>query len=248
MATTKTKRKVSSSRVAIVVLSILLIASIGIGITLAYFTASANVAGDITLGDPVTISITQGGASVSSLTFDGKALPGTVYSQSIGVKAPANMTEALMRAKLTITNTDGATTNVDATATSSWVKGSDDYHYYNGSVNANDAVDFITKITIPTTLTNDDANKTYTIDVVVETIQKANNAANSVWTTAPADWLNTYSPATPEGTSYRARVRTNEPTVETQNENRTSYYDETLLDRDTIENQIDNNMLSENEM
>ena len=43
-------------------------------------------------------------------------------------------------------------------------------------------------------LTNEDANKTFNVNVVVETIQKANNAANSVWTTAPADWIDTYSP------------------------------------------------------
>lgn len=195
MAVTKTKKRASTSTIAIVILSVLLVASVAIGITLAYFTANATVTGNITLGDPVTISITQGGASVTSLTFDGDALPGTVYSQSIGVTAPADMTEALMRAKLTITNTDGATTNVSATTTNSWVEGDDDYYYYNGSINANDSVDFITSITVPTSLTNADANKTYSIDVVVETIQKANNAANSVWTTAPADWLETYSPA-----------------------------------------------------
>lgn len=194
MVKTKTRRGVSKSAIAIVILSILLIATIGIGITLAYFTATANVSGNITLGDPVTISITQGGASVSSLTFSGDALPGTVYSQAIGVQAPADMTEALMRAKLTITNTDGASTTVDASTTSDWQLGDDDYHYYKGTVNANDAIDFITTITVPTSLTNADANKTYTIDVVVETIQQANNAANSVWTTAPSDWLDTYSP------------------------------------------------------
>ncbi len=194
MAKTKTRRGVSKSAIAIVILSILLIATIGIGITLAYFTATANVSGNITLGDPVTISITQGGASVYSLTFSGDALPGTVYSQAIGVQAPADMTEALMRAKLTITNTDGASTTVDASTTSDWQLGDDDYHYYKGTVNANDAIDFITTITVPTSLTNADANKTYTIDVVVETIQQANNAANSVWTTAPSDWLDTYSP------------------------------------------------------
>lgn len=194
MAKTKTRRGVSKSAIAIVILSILLIATIGIGITLAYFTATTNVSGNITLGDPVTISITQGGASVSSLTFSGDALPGTVYSQAIGVQAPADMTEALMRAKLTITNTDGASTTVDASTTSDWQLGDDDYHYYKGTVNANDAIDFITTITVPTSLTNADANKTYTIDVVVETIQQANNAANSVWTTAPSDWLDTYSP------------------------------------------------------
>lgn len=190
----KTRRGVSGSTIAIIALTILLLASIGIGITLAYFTSTANVTGNITLGDPVTISITQGGASVSSLTFDGDALPGTVYSQAIGVLAPSEMTEALMRAKLTITNTDGATTNVEANTTGDWRLGDDQYHYYNGTVNANDQIDFITTITIPTSLTNEDANKTYTIDVIVETIQQANNAANTVWNTAPSDWLDTYSP------------------------------------------------------
>lgn len=188
------KKKVSTSTIAIVTLSILLAVSIAIGVTLAYFTTTANVTGNITLGDPVTISITQGGASVSSLTFSNNALPGTVYDQSIGVTAPAQMTTALMRAKLTITNTDGATTNVDATTTDGWTEGSDDYYYYNGTIAANQAVDFVTAITIPTSLTNEDANKTFTINIVVEAIQQANNAANAVWTTAPADWLNTYSP------------------------------------------------------
>ncbi len=195
MAKTKTKRGVSGSTIAIITLSILLLAAIGIGITLAYFTASTNVTGNITLGDPVTISITQGGASASSLTFPGDALPGTVYSQAIGVQAPAEMTEALMRAKLTISNTDGASTSVEATTTGDWQTGEDDYYYYNGTVNADDQIDFITAITVPTSLTNADANKTYTIDVVVETIQQANNAANATWTTAPTEWLNTYSPA-----------------------------------------------------
>ncbi len=195
MAKTKTKRGVSGSTIAIITLSILLLAAIGIGITLAYFTASTNVTGNITLGDPVTISITQGGASASSLTFPGDALPGTVYSQAIGVQAPAEMTEALMRAKLTISNTDGASTSVEATTTGDWQSGEDDYYYYNGTVNADDQIDFITAITVPTSLTNADANKTYTIDVVVETIQQANNAANATWTTAPTEWLNTYSPA-----------------------------------------------------
>lgn len=195
MQNSKTKRRVSTSTIAIIVLSILLLASVAIGVTIAYFTSSATVAGNITLGDPVTISITQGGASVSSLTFAGDALPGTVYDQPIGVSAPAQMTEALMRAKLTITNTDGATTNVEATTTDSWTTGDDDYYYYNGTVNANDNIDFITQVTIPTSLTNADANKTYTINVVVETIQQANNAANAVWTTAPSEWLESYSPA-----------------------------------------------------
>ena len=194
----KQRRRVSTSTIAIITLSILLIASIAIGVTLAYFTATATVAVNITLGDPVTISITQGGASAASLTFPGDALPGTVYDQAIGISAPADMTEALVRAKLTITNADGASTTVDAETTNSWTEGTDDYYYYNGSLTANNSIDFITAVTVPTSLTNADANKTFNIDVVVETIQKANNAANSVWTTAPTEWLEAYSPAQAE--------------------------------------------------
>lgn len=194
MAIQKTRTRVPGSTIAIVVLSILLLVSIGVGVALAYFTANANVTGNITLGNPVTISITQGGASATSLTFDGNAMPGTVYDQAIGVAAPAQMSEALMRAKLTITNTEGASVNVDASTTETWQKGDDNYYYYNGTVSANANIDFITAITVPTSLTNEDANKTFSIEVIVETIQQANNAANAVWTTAPEDWLSTYSP------------------------------------------------------
>ena len=188
---TKKKQGLSSSSIAIIVLSILLLASLAVGVTLAYFTGTATVAGDITLGDPITISITQGGASVSSLTFGDNAMPGSVYNQPIGVTSPANTSNALLRAKLTITSADGATTNVSVSTTDSWVAGDDDYHYYNGVLSANSSVDFVTALTVPTSLTNEAANTSYTINVVVEAIQEANNAANAVWTTAPTTWLNT---------------------------------------------------------
>jgi len=59
---------------------------------------------------------------------------------------------------------------------------------------ANDAIDFVTAVKIPTALTNEDAHKTFNIDISVEAIQEANNAARAVWTTAPSDWLDTYNP------------------------------------------------------
>ena len=187
-------KRLSGSTLAIIILSLLLAATATIGIALAYFSSSIGVVGDITLGNPVNISITQGGSSVSSLTFSSDALPGTVYDQEIGVSAPENTSKALIRAKLTITNTQGASTNVEASTTEDWVKHTDNYYYYKGTLSATQSIAFIRTITIPTTLTNADANKTFNIDVVVEALQQANNAANSVWTTAPADWLNEYSP------------------------------------------------------
>jgi predicted ribosomally synthesized peptide with SipW-like signal peptide len=176
----------------------MLVASIAVGVTLAYFTADANVAGNVGLGEPVNINITQGGSTVTSLTFSDDALPGHVYDQVIGISVPANTSDALLRAKLTISNADGLTLTVDATTVDSWVEGEDDYYYYNGIARAGDAIDFVTAVTIPTGMTNEYANKTFNINISVEAIQEANNAARDVWTTAPTVWLDTYNPVITE--------------------------------------------------
>ena len=194
MSKVQTRRRIRGSTVAIIVLSGLLLASIAVGVTLAYFSADATVAGNITLGDPVNINITQGGSTVTSLTFSNDALPGHVYEQVIGISVPADTSDALLRAKLTISNSDGASVNVEATTVEAWVEGDDGYYYYNGVASENDSIDFVTAVTIPTSLTSADANKTFNIDVSVEAIQEANNAARATWTTAPTEWLDTYNP------------------------------------------------------
>ena len=148
----KSGPRFSGSTLTIVILSVLLVATVSIGITLAYFSSSVGVVGDITLGNPVNISITQGGSAVSSLTFSSDTLPGTVYDQEIGVSAPANTSNALVRAKLTISNTQGATTNVEASTTSDWVKHTDNYYYYKGVLSENQSIVFVEKITIPTSI------------------------------------------------------------------------------------------------
>lgn len=188
------RKKTTPATIAIIVLSVLLLASVIFGATLAYFSANQDVTGTITLGNPVNINITQGGASVSTLTFDGTAMPGSVYSQPIGISVPADTSNALLRAKIQLTETDGDTTKVIATTAGNWTEGDDDYYYYNGVAQAGNAIEFVSKITVPTTLTNEDANKVFTVNVVVEAIQEANNAARSVWTTAPEEWLTTYAP------------------------------------------------------
>ena len=200
MAEIKTRKRISNATIAIIVLSVLLVASIAIGATVAYFASNADVTGTITLGDPVNISITQGGASVTSLTFSGNAMPGTVYDQAIGVSIPANTSDALLRAKIQLTDEDGATTSIVADTTDSWVSHTDDYYYYNGVASANAAIDFVTSITVPTTLTNEDANSIFTVNIIVEAIQEANYAAADVWSGAPASWIATYATAPSTGT------------------------------------------------
>ena len=190
--------RIKGSTIAIIVLSVMLVASIAVGVTLAYFTANASAAGNVGLGDPVNINITQGGSTVTSLTFSDDALPGHVYDQVIGVSVPANTSDALLRAKLTISNADGLTLTVKATTVEAWIDGEDGYYYYNGVASAGDSIDFVTAVTIPTEMTNEYANKTFNINISVEAIQEDNNAARAVWTTAPTEWLDTYNPVITE--------------------------------------------------
>ena len=187
----KTKQN-SGSTIAIIALSILLGLSVIFGVTAAFFTASGSATGNITLGDPVNVNITQGGASVTALTFDGTAMPGTVYDQVIGVSVPADSSDCVIRGKLTITNTDGSSVSVEATTDTNWVKGEDDYYYYNGILSANGTAGFVNKITVPKSLTNADANKTFALSIQIEAIQFANGAAAEVWTTAPSAWTTAY--------------------------------------------------------
>lgn len=189
-------RRTSGTTLAIIALSVLLGLSLIFGVTAAFFSANATAGGDITLGDPVNINITQGGAAVSTLTFDGKALPGTVYSQPIAVSMPADTSDAVIRGKLTITNSDSASVNVTAVTPDTWQVGEDDYYYYKGKLAAGENAEFVTSITVPKTLTNADANKTYALSVQIEAIQFANGAASEVWTTAPTDWVSSYGSGT----------------------------------------------------
>lgn len=187
-----TKKNRTASTIAIVTLSVLLGLSLLLGLTAAFFSANQTATGDITLGDPVNINITQGGANVEVLTFAGNAMPGTTYTQPIGVNVPAQTSQSVLRCKLTLTNAGSATLNVTATTSDDWTLADDSYYYYNGSVNAGDSVDFCSEITVPKELTNEDANKVYTITFQVEAIQYANGAASEVWTTAPEEWVNSY--------------------------------------------------------
>lgn len=181
----------------IVALSVLLLVSFVLGISGAYFQGSDTATGDITTGGPVNIDITQGGATATTLTFSEAAMPGDVFDQAIQVSAPAGTSKAVLRAKLTISNEAGLSAPVTATTAANWtLNATDDYYYYAGTISAGDSVDFVTQVVVPTSLTNEDANKTNTISVVVEAIQHANGAAKAVWTTAPTDWVTNYGSGT----------------------------------------------------
>ena len=192
----KKKRKANGSTLAIVALSVLLALSVVFGMTMAFFSASAGASGKITLGDPVNVNITQGGTTVTTITFNGLAMPGTTYSQPIGVTLPANTSDAVVRGKLSITNSDEASTNVTAITNANWTLGEDDYYYYNGKLSAGQSQEFVTSVTVPKSLTNADANKTFALSVQIEAIQFANGAAAEVWTTAPQNWITAYGSGT----------------------------------------------------
>ncbi len=190
------KKKKAGTTIIIATLSILLIGSVVAGVTGAFFGQNQTVTGDITLGDPVLIEIQQGGSTVSSLTFPGTALPGTSYTQPISVYSPANTSDAVLRATLTISNPEAAAYDVASVTDAAWNLHTDGYYYYDGILTTEATANFVSSLTVPKELTNADANKIFTVVVLVESIQHANGAASEVWTTAPPTWVTNFGSGT----------------------------------------------------
>ena len=61
---------------------------------------------------------------------------------------------------------------------SRWVKGENDYYYFQNIVNPGEEVKFFTKVTIPSTWNNDYVNKKFQINVTAEAIQADNFEPN----------------------------------------------------------------------
>ena len=184
-----TNAKNKKSVIAIIAMAFLLVASIVLAATGAWFTAKASANKDETIKfGTVTISLTEKttGAWTTQSTVEGEKMPGDSYSvaytlkntgsQDVYYKATATVTLKQGEEVKTIT---GITVKLDA-ATATAVSG-DIYE-----LAANAERDFTGSIELSKDLLNEHQGKTYTVSFVinVEAVQKANfTPATDTWPT-----------------------------------------------------------------
>lgn len=187
----------TKKKLAILITSVALIAAVGIGGTLAYFTDKDTKQNVITLGkvDGSLIEDSDDGTSTENgFTYD-KVKPGDELDKRPHVSLAADSEDAYVRmdVKVTITGlaegTDAAAyaaelkNNLDIDKTN-WTEGSDGYFYYNTKLSNKEGgkkatEDIFSTVTIPTTWGNEISEAVITIDLQAELIQ-ADNFENQI--------------------------------------------------------------------
>jgi len=176
---------------AILILTIIaMTASLAVAGTLAWFTGEARVANVFNAGS-VDVAIYENGDLVDeeSLTFDDYFVPGDTKEKVVTFKNTGK-SNAYVRVKVTPSWTvaDGenalsADNVVIDYNTENWVSGSDDWYYYDGILGSGDVTSpfFNTVYFQPGEDDNNYQNAVLTVQIDVEAIQAANDAAIDAW-------------------------------------------------------------------
>ena len=170
-----------NKKLGTLVASLALVAALGIGATLAYFTDNDTAYNTITMGN-VDIDLDEPEFDPDG---DGEGeiddvKPGQEIVKDPTITVKANSEDAYLRAKITYENlTEEQAEQLEANIAiqDGWVKSSDGYYYFQNVVNKSDVdqeIVFFNKVTIPAAWGNEMAEKTFKIDVQAEAIQADN--------------------------------------------------------------------------
>lgn len=182
----------SKKKVLAMAASLALVAVIGVGATLAYFTDKTDTKTNVVTMGKVDInleedSVEDNGQVAGEIKEEGidftNVMPGDVLSKIPKVTVAEDSQEAYIRVKIEIEPDEilsGA--DIDSNAIfkwldidgSKWVKGQDDYFYYQEIANPLDELTLFTKVTVPSTLGNNAAEGSFNIKIQAEAIQSQN--------------------------------------------------------------------------
>lgn len=171
--------------------SVALVAVVGVGATLAYFTDSEEQTNVVNMGH-VDIDLTETSNSDNAVMIeDGiqfyDVMPGDIISKIPTITVAEGSQSAYVRMKMTISAPeDSEITQEDIyllegrlrseiTDNTGWYYSTEDgYYYYNAGLQAGQHVDFFDTVTIPAEWTNNTADETFTIELQAEAIQQDN--------------------------------------------------------------------------
>ena len=167
-------------RIGIVIAALALVAAIGIGATLAYFTDSDSANNTITFGHvDIDLDEPQFEENTEDNTIE-DVTPGQEIVKDPTITAKANSAAMYIRAKIEyvgLTDEQAAELEALITFANGWVKGTDGYYYYQSEISSStqdQEITFFTKVTIPTSWGNELADASIQINVTAEAIQADN--------------------------------------------------------------------------
>lgn len=191
----------NKKRLATIVVSVLAIAVLAIGSTLAYFTSNDKAGNSFVMGNvKIDLKESQDNGTTwvdDGLTYD-QVMPGSTMNKLAVVNVDPTSEDCYIRVKMTVTTTNISDAdkallitaiNTEAAA-HDFVAGTDGYYYFQNSTDStahkSDSLTFLNSFVIPTGIGNDSANGTFAIDIEADAIQAANitfgDATNTFFT------------------------------------------------------------------
>lgn len=183
----KEKMKRNGYIIAIIILSILLIASnlfFFLGVYSKFNMFSFEPA--FSLGDSITINLKANSSSSSGLSFVGSYLQGVEYLGKTSVKMSNSSNPVVLRSKFYTMTDNGGTLDVTPIIDSNWIVGEDGYYYYIFKLNKGEKITLSNGYILPNFNANQD--KLYIVNISCETLTDNLDFA-TIWATAPLEWL-----------------------------------------------------------
>ncbi len=153
-----------------------------------YYKVKSNIG--MTMLKQIDIDINENQSESKAITIIKNAIGGVEYFQNVKVVSGELKKSQVIRAKASVVDGDGTTKNLDIICDNNWVKGEDNYYYYQYVVTQSKNIDFCNKIILPIDLNKDtDTSNQHIAIFTIESLDYNAGYAGVLWNTPFSQWI-----------------------------------------------------------
>ncbi|MDY5042190.1 MAG: hypothetical protein SPF07_04405 [Eubacteriales bacterium] len=153
-----------------------------------YYKVKSNIG--MTMLKQIDIEINENQSESKAITIIKNAIGGVEYFQNVKVVSGELKKSQVIRAKASVVDGDGTTKNLDIICGNNWVKGEDNYYYYQYVVTQSKNIDFCNKIILPIDLNKDtDTSNQHIAIFTIESLDYNAGYAGVLWNTPFSQWI-----------------------------------------------------------
>ena len=153
-----------------------------------YYKVKSNIG--MTMLKQIDIKINENQSESKAITIIKNAIGGVEYFQNVKVVSGELKKSQVIRAKASVVDGDGTTKNLDIICDNNWVKGEDNYYYYQYVVTQSKNIDFCNKIILPIDLNKDtDTSNQHIAIFTIESLDYNAGYAGVLWNTPFPQWI-----------------------------------------------------------
>ena len=153
-----------------------------------YYKVKSNIG--MTMLKQIGIDINENQSESKALTIIKNAIGGVEYFQNVKVVSGELKKSQVIRAKASVVDGNGITKNLDIICHNNWIKGEDNYYYYQYVVTQSKNIDFCNKIILPIDLNKDtDTSNQHIAIFTIESLDYNAGYAGVLWNTPFSQWI-----------------------------------------------------------